>query len=827
VPGWETSLFTFAPPKAEGGGASAVGKEGAAALIRLYDAVYLVDAPARAGVDDRLVCDGDDAALEARMDRAAPIVREWLASQETGMAAGDLRDAVRHALADRTTLEAMTLSLVEFVDGEVCKHDRIFAGQVAKERALRAWLSEALLDPTRDDGWAWLRAHGQRHHAVQVVVDGLQGHLVAALASGRAGHPFLVQAAADEAIDAARRPSAPSTRAGPAMSTAFLHHVARQGFAGQLPAFTPILSSPGYRPHGLSTTPTISVRNLPIAMTGAPVAGPRSTGVPNFHFVDRTYTRNGEVQGRPWYFYGNDALRLTALTRESGMTTMFERFDSLVTMSCSGQYDEAAGYSFDGFLALAIGERVRDFGERRCMAELARRAENERRVAALREDLLSREALLHVPHRPWELYDRWAQHQERAAVEALVDELAGLAPDAMPDYLLVYDPWPDHFAHAKGPFADEIIGPTGEIVRLDHWLGRLDDVYTASGVHDRTLFGMAGDHGLTPVRWLVSPEAEFVEGLRRTGVELVVKKLSSDEGEGPKLTHRLRPPSMKGLDVVVASTAGGNYMMDFFVDQGAGWARQPILAELRALRTLGGKKVDVPGELLRRLGDSLDYLVLRDAPCTPEGGAVRVMGPRHGVQGDGTIERRGDRIWYGWNAADVLDLDVLSPYDAPGDEEIAEARAILDQCRTALREAPETWCTETEWKAATRLNRRPDAVGQLAHLYDTDRAGTVNLFPRDGVGYNTTVPGRHAGESFHEKDAFVGLWGTPVRALASPSPLTTNGSVPMALAEWLSGAPSVAGQDGWGWEGVRRGTRVRCRPRPARYPRAPSRTARW
>jgi hypothetical protein len=317
------------------------------------------------------------------------------------------------------------------------------------------------------------------------------------------------------------------------------------------------------------------------------------------------------------------------------------------------------------------------------------------------------------------------------------------------------------------------------------------------------MYGMAGDHGLTPVRWIVSPEAEFIDGLRRDGVDLVVKKISSDEGEGPKLTHRLRPPSMRGLDLVVASTAGGNYMMDFFVDQGENWARQPVLAELQALRTLGGRTVDVPSELLRRLGDSLDYLVLRESACTPEGGVVKVMGPRHGVQGVGTLERRGDLIWYGWTGADVLDLDVRSPCAEPGEAELSEAETLLESCRVADRDSPQTWCTERDWRAATRLNRRQDPVGQLAHLYDTDRAGTVNLFPAEGVGYNTKVPGRHAGESFHEKDAFVGLWGDPVTAGESPRPLTTNGSVPMALAEWLSGQPSTPGQDGWGWEGVR------------------------
>lgn len=38
---------------------------------------------------------------------------------------------------------------------------------------------------------------------------------------------------------------------------------------------------------GISSTPTISVRNLPIIKTGAKVSGKGGTGIPNFHFVDR------------------------------------------------------------------------------------------------------------------------------------------------------------------------------------------------------------------------------------------------------------------------------------------------------------------------------------------------------------------------------------------------------------------------------------------------------------------------------------------------------------------------------------------------------------
>ena len=803
TPGLEHALFTFTPPtKDEGGGGFGIPKEQAARFLALYDAIYLQDPDSLPQSETTLTCaTAADTALEARSARASPIVKELLSGLADGMDPGDMKDAVGHVLRDATTLDAVTITLIEFIDVEVCKHYRIFAMGAQRERQLSAWLDTELLTPGRVDGWTWLAWHGSRRHAVHVVVDGLQGHLVEALARGESNEPFLTLLAFQEDIGARARPKLASTTAAPPMDTDFLRYAASVGAGDLLPFFRQIYASPGVARSGISTTPTISVRNLPVAKTGAPVAGPRSTGIPNFHFVDRDFVLDGVQQGRPWYFYGNDALQLTALTKASGMTTMFERFERLVTMSCGGQYDEAAGYSFDSLLSLAVGEASRDFGDLRCVGELRARAKNELRMAELRGQLMEREGLLRAEHRPWELYDLWVQSNERDVARGLVAELAALEPRGMPDYLLYYNPWPDHFAHAKGPFSDEIIGPTGELKRLDYWLTQISAAYEGAGIADQTLYGMAGDHGLTPVSWIVSPEAEVIGGLEKAGVKLVVRKISSDEGEGPKLTHRLRPPSVRGVDVVVASTAGGNYMMDFFVDQDANWARQPVLSELQALRTLGGKTVDIVHEVVHRLGGTLDYVVVRESPCDENGGVVQVRGERGGALSAatlsvGTIERRGDRIWYGWEGTDPLGLDERAiGVDAALEAELTAQTAT---CLAASRADRTTWCTEETWRSATRRNMRPDAVTQLAHLYDTDRAGTLNLFPRDGVGYNTKVPGRHAGESFNEKDAFVGIWGAPVHD-GPRVEVAVNGAVPMAMYRWITGEATVQGENGWGY----------------------------
>jgi hypothetical protein len=127
----------------------------------------------------------------------------------------------------------------------------------------------------------------------------------------------------------------------------------------------------------------------------------------------------------------------------------------------------------------------------------------------------------------------------------------------------------------------------------------------------------------------------------------------------------------------------------------------------------------------------------------------------------------------------------------------------LKRCRTeATRDDESSWCLEAEWRQLSRYTPRPDSVVQLAHLYDLDRAGTINLFPAPGVAYNSIVPGRHAGESFHEKDAFAGVWGVPLAGDGPRTEAALGGSVPTAIYEYLKGEPVSPGDEGWGYPSV-------------------------
>jgi hypothetical protein len=826
IPGMQHGMFQWQPvdePQATNA-ADATNEELLARIVALYDALYLQGVAADVRLETSLACESreTDAALSRSVSQVKPLVRALVEEvAERLEVEGEMGSAVDGILEDDGKLEAITASGIEFLDQLVCKTYRSFLTQLHREAQLRKWMRAELDQPGGGRLWDYLAASQRRRHAVLTVVDGLQGHLIEALARGKGDAVFL------RAVQAELRRGEAMTPPGggdPPQKVAvvqreFLRALTGRGFhhPHYLRFFRDLYTDEGAkdlrRPVGVSTggiatTPTISVRNLPIVWTGAPVAGEGATGIPNFHFVDRQYTHKGELRGRPYYFFGNDAVRLPRLTEAAGMRSLFERLPTRTSMSCAAMYDARAHWSLDGLLNLAIGEVDRDFGERHCMSELEIRSRNSAELRGLRTRLLAKRQSLdrNLPWYQW--YQRLGRDEEAKLAQHLIDDIAELESRSLPELLVYYNPWPDHFAHFEGPFSDEILAPSGELNRLDYWLERLGTLYREGGVESHTLFGMAGDHGLAPIFQIVSPEQQVFDRLASRGLRFQLAKISSDEGEGPKLNNPLDPPVMKGLDVVVASTAGGNYMLDFFVDQAAGWSRQPLRAELQSLHLVHqpeGPTVDILKVLLDGLRDSLEYLVVRETHFDAQGGVVRIAGWQDGQSAEGWISRRGMRIHYHFVGADLLGLKRKPRYLELSKKDRYQHDALYSRCvKKAKIDQPVTWCDESQWRLLASATDRPDAVVQLAHLYDSERAGSVNLFPREGYGYNTTVPGRHAGESFHEKDAFVGLWGAPLAGLAAETRLgpTVNGSVPMAIYEYLTGASLDQGIDGWGYPAI-------------------------
>ncbi|WP_417345821.1 alkaline phosphatase family protein [Ferrimonas sp.] len=807
---YQHSLFTLETPGADNDKTEAkplIDDQFIATLVSMYDALFNNDEWVLGRhLPDHYRYLGESDADQALIARIQPLVIGLLERVEAGMEPGEFKNAVREVIADNAPeqagklnnkAEAITITLIDFVRYNVLKSYRQFVWEESRAEAQANWMTKQL-DQNPKALVDYLTSRDQRRFAVQVTVDGLQQGLMAALVAPEHS-PFLSQALAQHHNRENLKPKGErAARPEHQQQLTYLTQLveAPQQDEHYLPFFRTLYAQPqGIVQHGVSTTPTISVRNLPIIKTGADVAGNGGTGIPNFHFVDR-------LQDRAYYFYGNDALQLERLFEQHGAKTMFDRLDHLKTMSCNAQYDWNSQVGYDALVNLGLGEVVRDFGERRCARELARRAKVHPQLQSARTELLS--LIADYQATSWLL--PLSKASQKRHLEQKIEQLAQLSEQGMPDYLLIYNPWPDHFAHFKGPFSDEIIAPTGELNRLDYWLGEYDGYYRQAGISQRTLWGMAGDHGLTPIYWAVNPQEQALEPLQqKLGYPLKIRKISSDEGEGPKITNAHHFPSSQDLDLVIASTAGGNFMLDLF-NSHSGWQTQPLYRELtqwQPSQAPEGSRVDLIAELTTRLASSLDYLAVRETPCTTEMCTLRLVAQRDGQRRDELIQRHGDRLHY--RSADartapvLLQLNESNPWEAPLDPAHQQEKArLLTACLDAPLTEPEQWCTSTQWQQLTRLTPRPDSVNQLAHLYDEDRAGTINLFPAEGVGYNTLVPGRHAGEHYLEKDAFLGFWGAPIEAEARV-PTAINGSLAPTLYEYLTGEPVIPGVDGWGF----------------------------
>ncbi len=744
----------------------------------------------------------------AIINTVQPIVVDLINKAAFGMDDGEMKWALLAIAEDgksenlskpNNKAQALTITLIDFVRLNLLKAYRQFVFKEERAVALNDWMQQ-VFDDSPNSLVQFLHSQQNRRFAVQVTVDGLQQGLIEGLVDPTS--PFIHQAYQKHQQRASYKPTLePVIEPKHEQQVRFMEVLSEQVYKDPhyLPLFKRLYheNKPSISRVGVSSTPTISVRNLPIIKTGAKVSGEGGTGIPNFHFVDRE-------EDRAYYFFGNDALQLDILMADRKVKTMFDRLDYLKTLNCNGQYDWNAHTTYDGLVNLGLGESLRDYGEKRCVKELQLRAEVEvdlkQQRAALIEDIQS-----YISISGFDVFTKMAK---KVQVEQAISAYSKLDGKGMPDYTLVYNPWPDHFAHFTGPFSDEILMPTGELNRLDYWLTQIEKTYKTAGIYDQTLWGMAGDHGLMPVFYALNPEKQVLGNLQKElDYPVVVKKISSDEGEGPKITNALSFPSLKEVDVVVASTAGGNFMMDFFNSK-LGWKHQPVYSELTQWKPIAapaGESIDIIAQTVQHLPETLDYLVVREQECNASFCQVRVIGNRKTQRIDELITRDRDKIFYE-SVMDnqhprLLNVQELNPYlPQPTRVAFAQYSALVDKClNRAEKDKVETWCNRQEWKNLTQLTPRPDALNQLVDVYLEDRAGTVNLFPKEGIGYNTKVPGRHAGEDYLEKDAFLGFWGSPIGDKPVPMNIESNGSLAPTLFEYLTGEEVIAGENGWGY----------------------------
>lgn len=700
-----------------------------------------------------------------------------------------------------------------------------------KERRLE-WVAENLRANRRFVIADYARARAERRLVFHLVVDGLQGKLLEGLTQLSSGDRDGSGARyVTELVALHKSPVMDPARYAPRMPPSLGRDVRE------------IVESAPDRPHFMETfkkyffspeaeavlvnvatveTPTISVRNLPLIFSGHGVAGTFGTGIPNFSYLDRPTARG-------WYFWGSDVLYMRDIfsnredriplgrrrPEEQGARTLFERLWRYNTLSCMATVDGGALEKISPEVGLAVGELQRNFIEKLLVSRFRRRAGVEMRLNESRAWLMDHRGLS-----GGFLASLFGSAVELKAFREHAEYLAEHEDEGLPDYLLWYDPWPDHFAHYKGPYSDEIIGYEGEYDRLDFYLGKMIEAYAsvrpAAGggttYADRTLFGIVSDHGLVYTPRLVSPEDLLFESMRRDGIEVKVQKLTQNEGGMPAIHGRRSIKPTRPFDAVVGSTAGGSYVIDLFDPRGQdgdddAWRRHPDYHELRRSRLLSGRTVDWIEQIKTRLAGTIDIALAReyssppsqpwppgtDAPrpesvvrlFTTDRGEARIFrarpldGGRRGGEAIGGPARYRYEILDGRDPLDLVESvrDYLIPPEGP------PAGQIRDSLRGCIEAAD--GCDDTRWRDLLSHTLRPDVIHQLSHLYDSDRAGTINLFPLPHVGMNSGLPGRHAGEAFGEKNGAQLYRGAGLKRATIQT--ARNGSLPVTLYHWLVG----------------------------------------
>jgi len=721
-------------------------------------------------------------------------------------------------------------ALVEFVTDAIRQQSdswlESFLMRRHRQEVRSAWAEECIRNNRLYEIADYARGRAQRRLAVQIVVDGLQGKLIEGLSqlssgerggSGAAYVAELVRIHQSKAMD----PATHGSKMPPPLGMDVLELVER---APDRPDYLENFKRHVFGPEAQAVvvnvatveTPTISVRNLQVVQSGHTVAGPFGTGIPNFSYLDRR-TEQG------WYFWGSDAVHIGRIfanqedeiphgrRREGpGARTLFQRLAPYSTMSSMASIDAGALEKIAGEVGLAVGEFNRNFMEKLLVLRLRRRA-------AVENELNRRRRWLYE-HRSLSQSVLGSLVFKAADVKTFHDHARFIAEhedEGLPDFLLWYNPWPDHFAHPKGPFSDAILGYQGEYDRLDFYLGKVVEVYESiesadvrSTYADRTLFGLVSDHGMVYSPRTVSTEKLLLKAIQEAGVQVKYLKLTADEGELPVIRDRNRPLPTRPYDVVVGSTAGGSYVIDVFSlaglkgDQEA-WRRHPDYHEVRRHRLLSGQTIDWMAELDKRLKDVMDIAVVREYGPGPGArwpdeveSAVRVVAP-------GGREARIVRIRKPASAAPAVRYryEILGERD-PLDLVGSVREYLLPQGGPSLKEAQDAvraclgspeGCPDEQWQEVLSYTLRPDAVYQLSHLYDTDRAGTINVFPARQVAVNSEVPGRHAGEMFEEKNGTQVYFGAGLRRGRLQT--ARNGCLAVTLYHWLAGDESFHARD--------------------------------
>jgi hypothetical protein len=350
-----------------------------------------------------------------------------------------------------------------------------------------------------------------------------------------------------------------------------------------------------------------------------------------------------------------------------------------------------------------------------------------------------------------------------------------------PDYTLVYMPGPDHIAHAHGHRSPQY---RSALRNLDEAIGGVLSVLEEQGVLDRFTVALVSDHGHVetprPGKLAIEDLLQRLDAwpVKKRGWPREIAAIGPDEAsryvdrhdffahkravvvrEGDRVAHlhirvgddwAVRP----GVAIRSAWAGNGNGHCNGNgggqtklavaglprVAAGKGPGNPPAVAADPTPGTPGETVADDPEELIRSVlaQPAVGHVAMwigREDGTGPQT-SVDSVGVRS-RDGLGLIERRVGPVGQGGPgaAAKAYRYKVISGEDPLGYAAVPRAAALCDG----------GWHSSREWLEATASAEHPDAVPQLAEMFDNPRVGDVVIFAAPGHDFDPHNLGGHGG----------------------------------------------------------------------------------
>jgi hypothetical protein len=268
---------------------------------------------------------------------------------------------------------------------------------------------------------------------------------------------------------------------------------------------------------------------------------------------------------------------------------------------------------------------------------------------------------------------------DRYAAEAFSKVCSG---GPVPRYSLVWMPSVDHIAHFRGSRVDII---QRRIEDVDRHVGSIMKTLQDRHVYDNTLVTFVTDHGIADT----GRTLDIRKTLGKYGLSVLDNLTDNDQFNSLQLNNAARGVSGNAFGLLYFAGKKKGRLGTMSYD----WTRSPEYDELRSFSAGGSEKIDLVA--LLRAEKGIGFVMARE-----KDDVVLVFSR----DGEGRIERDDASLRYSFSGAD--------PFGFAADSLSA---ALIDG----------QYHGKDEWFMATRTTNFPDALFQIAQLFDSKRCGDI------------------------------------------------------------------------------------------------------